>query len=328
MRIVWIFRKATLNAYSIERVFLNIEKEIKEYIDVEIFKARSKRFFLADIFLLWKYKADIYHITGDITYYALFLPKEKLVVTIHDIGHYLYTLKGIKKIIYGLLWIYLPIKRAAKITCVSNKTFEDINTYFPKLAQIKKITVIENAYPRDFNYIEKTFSKNKPRILQVGTSSYKNIEKVIQALHEIPCIFVLIGKLTNEQKKLLLEKNIEYENYFNLDEIELLEEYKRSDIVTFISIGEGFGLPIIEAQAVGRPLITSNISPLKDIAGDGAYLVNPKDVNDIKIGIQKVIDDDQLRNDVVNKGFKNVQKYSPENIADKYLVIYNEIKHD
>jgi glycosyltransferase involved in cell wall biosynthesis len=328
MKVVWIFRKPTVNAFSIERVFLNIKKEMCKKVDIEVFKASERKSLLKNIFILRKLKSDILHITGDINYYAFFLPKDKLIITVHDIGHYIHTLKGIKRKIYGYIWLYLPIKRAKKVTCVSNKTFEDINTYFPKLAQIKKITVIENAYPRDFNYIEKTFSKNKPRILQVGTSSYKNIEKVIQALHEIPCIFVLIGKLTNEQKKLLLEKNIEYENYFNLDESELLEEYKKSDIVTFISIGEGFGLPIIEAQAIGRALITSNISPLKDIAGDGAYLVNPKDIKDIRSGIQRLIDDDQLRNKIVQLGLKNVQKYSPENIADKYLVIYNEIKND
>ena len=328
MRIVWIFRNTNLNAFSIERVFLNIEKEIRKSIDVELFKARSKKNFLADIFLLWKYKADIYHITGDITYYSIFLPKNKLVVTIHDIGHYIHTLKGIKRKIYGLLWIYLPIKRAARITCVSNKTLEDINTYFPKLAQIKKFTVIENSYPLEFIYTEKTFSKNKPRILQVGTSSYKNIEKVIQALYEIPCVLVLIGNLTNEQKKLLLANKIEYENYFNVDEMKLFEEYKKSDMVTFISTGEGFGLPIIEAQAAGRPLITSDISPLKDIAGDGAYLVNPNNIDDIRKSIQKVMNEDKTRQELIDAGLKNVKKYNPINAAEKYLNIYKEVIHD
>ena len=181
---------------------------------------------------------------------------------------------------------------------------------------------------REFNYIEKTFSKNKPRILQVGTSSYKNIERVIQALNEIPCIFVLIGNLTDEQKKLLSENNVEYENYFNLDEMKLFEEYKKADMVTFISIGEGFGLPIIEAQAAGRPLITSNISPLKDIAGDGAYLVDPNNVKEIRNSIKKVIDDDNLRNKLIERGLKNVQRYSPINVTEKYFNIYKEFNND
>ncbi|MDP2363258.1 MAG: glycosyltransferase, partial [Ignavibacteria bacterium] len=181
MKAVWIFRKPKLNAFSIERVFLNIEKEMRKNVNVEIFEARERKTFLKDIFILRGLKSDILHITGDINYYAIFLPKYKLIITVHDIGHYIHTLKGIKRKIYGYIWLYLPIKRAKHVTCVSKKTYEDIIKYFPSVFNFNKFSIIENAYPANYSYSIKTFSKNKPRILQVGTNSYKNIESLIKA---------------------------------------------------------------------------------------------------------------------------------------------------
>jgi glycosyltransferase involved in cell wall biosynthesis len=99
----------------------------------------------------------------------------------------------------------------------------------------------------------------------------------------------------------------------------LFDQYVAADLVTFISIGEGFGLPIIEAQAMARPLVTANIPPMSVAAGEGACLVDPLDLDSMRGGIVRLINDDAFRNEVIRKGLENVTAYSPETVARQYL---------
>ena len=96
-------------------------------------------------------------------------------------------------------------------------------------------------------------------------------------------------------------------------------------MVSFVSIGEGFGVPIIEAQAVGRPLITANIPPMSVAAGDGAYLADPLDIESIRTGILKIINEDAYRIQIVELGLKNAEHYAPDVVAKQYLNQYIEI---
>ena len=103
---------------------------------------------------------------------------------------------------------------------------------------------------------------------------------------------------------------------------EVFEHYVNCDIVCFPSLYEGFGMPIIEAQKVGRVVITSNLQPMCDVAGKGAILVNPYDYLDIRKAIIQVTQNAELRNRLIELGIKNTEKYSPETIADLYKQIY------
>ena len=80
-----------------------------------------------------------------------------------------------------------------------------------------------------------------------------------------------------------------YVNYTNLSQEAIIQQYIDCDMLSFVSTYEGFGMPIIEAQAIGRPVITSNIGAMKEVALDTACLVDPYDVESIKNGIQKLI---------------------------------------
>ena len=119
--------------------------------------------------------------------------------------------------------------------------------------------------------------------------------------------------------------NIEYSNVFDLSNEDVVNEYKNCDIVNFPSLFEGFGMPIVEGQAVGRPVVTSNISPMNEVAGAGAIRVDPTDVNAIKKAYLKVISDEDFRNNVINKGLENVQQYRLQTVAGRYIELYNEI---
>ena len=70
--------------------------------------------------------ADIYHITGDINYLALFLPRKKTILTVPDIGHYLYGLTGLKRWVYKWIWLMLPLHFVRFATAISQSTFDCI----------------------------------------------------------------------------------------------------------------------------------------------------------------------------------------------------------
>jgi glycosyltransferase involved in cell wall biosynthesis len=84
-------------------------------------------------------------------------------------------------------------------------------------------------------------------------------------------------------------------------------------------------MPIIEAQTVGRPVVTSNIEPMKSVCGDAAVLVDPYDVNSIRVGFNSIIEDRGLYESLLNKGFANSSNYSEDVIVSQYEALYNNI---
>ena len=100
---------------------------------------------------------------------------------------------------------------------------------------------------------------------------------------------------------------------------EIVQEYMNCDIVNLPSFYEGFGMPIIEAQASGRPVITSNIAPMSEVGGDAAVYVDPASPQSLLDGYLYAFDH---YNTIVEKGRENVIRFSVENIAKQYLKVY------
>ena len=95
--------------------------------------------------------------------------------------------------------------------------------------------------------------------------------------------------------------------------------------MTFVSTYEGFGLPIIEANTVGRAVIAGNVSSMPEVAGDGALLVDPTDISAIRAGIKRIIEDPEFRTELIERGQQNARRFDPDTIAAQYLSIYREV---
>jgi glycosyltransferase involved in cell wall biosynthesis len=325
-KIVFVERKFW-ESVSLEKVFAQINKSIpKDKFETSFVQLPYLNNFLGIVknFIFFKKpEADIYHITGHIHYIALILPKKKTVLTIADLT-ILRTRKGLRRFIIKKLFFDLPVKKIKYITAISEATKNEIVQ--STNCEREKIRVIEVPL-QDILYLKtkKTFNTRCPTILQIGTAPHKNIANLVKALKSINCRLRIIGKLSEELLNELKISEIDFTNDYDLDDGEIKDEYQKADIVAFCSIYEGFGLPIIEAQAMRTPVVTSNISPMKEVAGGGAVLVNPKNILSIRDGILRIIDDESLRNNLIAQGLKNIKRFETSRVAAQYENLYREI---
>lgn len=325
---ITFFHRNPRCGFSIYKVFKTIEDElilqnqdIKEYFMPSQFSMPWD--IIRNSLFTFKHRntKGINHISGHIHDVILGLIGCKTVLTIHDLVFIDNVRNPIKRFYKWLFWLYIPIKLANKITCISNETKRKV------LEHIKtdKITVIYNPIDPTFKYVPKTFSKECPIILHIGTFWNKNLERTVQALEGINCHLRIIGEIDNHILQLLQEKNIKFSNAKNLSDEEIRQEYINCDIVNFPSIYEGFGMPVIEGQQTGRIVITSAIEPIKEIAGEAVIFVDPANIQSIHDAYTKAIEDDKLRNEIIQKGLKNAKRFQVKDIANQYIELYQSL---
>ena len=329
MKIIFLYRNKK-SGFSIGRVFETLSAELNKSHEIENWYMPAWRvnpFSIVKNILYAKKVVKkntnaIIHITGDIHYLCWFLPKKNLIITVHDIWFYTILKRSLKKFLLYILWI-LPLKRAKKVVVISETTKKQVLEYL-KL-KTEKMEVVYNPVSPDYKKVEKPFNIEKPVALQVGTGSNKNLVNLIPALNGIKCHLRLVGVVREEYKQLLEKYNIEYSCVSKLSDNEVVEEYKNCDIVNLTSEHEGFGMPIIEAQASNKPVVTSNIFPMVEIAGEGACVVNPYNQQEIHNAYKKLITDEKYRESVMKKGYENVKRFSVEEIARQYTIIYHQM---
>jgi glycosyltransferase involved in cell wall biosynthesis len=199
-------------------------------------------------------------------------------------------------------------------------TKNEILRHLPRARRIEVIpTVIDPRFVRH----DKPFNEACPSILLLGSAPNKNLYRVLNATQGLNVHLSIVAKLDVQALELL-----EGQSYEVCDSIpfeELIVKYRNSDIVAMCSTHEGFGMPIIEAQATGRVVLTSNCSSMPDVAGAGALLVDPYSVTSIKEGIEQLCKDSELRNNLILVGFKNTQRFLPEEISKQYLALYKRL---
>ena len=290
----------------------------------------------------FKDSADITH------FFNYYLPpgvKGKKIVTVHDMAYKRFP-ETVRFKTRKMLDISLKksINRADLIITVSEFSKQEILSFFPQCA--RKIEVVYNGVDlnvfrpmSDQVMIEKVKRKYNIEgdfLLYLGTiEPRKNIERLLEAyslikkkLRYYPKLVLAGGKgwldsgIFRTLEKLKLKDNVVFSGYVGDEDVPVLMNAARAFL--FPSIYEGFGMPIIEGQAIGRVVITSNISPMNDISKGSCVFVDPYSIESMKNGYIEAIRNSHY---YVEKGLENVKRFSLSTITNEYLDLYRSLKN-
>jgi glycosyltransferase involved in cell wall biosynthesis len=184
------------------------------------------------------------------------------------------------------------------------------------------------------------FGLKHPLVLGVGTlEPRKNHLGLIKAFHKAqsvagnksrPAMLALAGEpgwLYDETQQLIAKLKLENKVRIlgHVTELELIALYSMADVFVFPSFYSGFGVPLIEAMACGTPVITSNTSSLPEIAGDAAILIDPHNIDQITKAMLRVLESEQLREELQQKGYAQAQQFTWPKAASKMLFVYQRL---
>ena len=309
--------------FSVGKVFRPIEIEMGKYAKVDSLELPIANYSFKGLWTnisylrkhLKKASYDAVLITGTENYLLPFISSAKKVVVVHDVQSFFNNVSGMRRKLKELMFIKV-LSKADKIVSISEQTQNELSAYGFRSA------IIYDPVSPTFTPVNKVFNKECPVVLHIGTNSNKNLHNTILALKGLKCFLRIVGKLSDENIKSLHDNEIEYSSCSNISDEDLLEEYRSCDIVNFPSLYEGFGMPIIEGQATGRVVVTSNISPMKDVAGGASVLVDPHDVLSIRKGYLQAINNGDK---YIEKGLENVKRFTVSSITSQYFNLIKEL---
>jgi glycosyltransferase involved in cell wall biosynthesis len=237
--------------------------------------------------------------------------------------------------IYMRLSIRFSCFASETVICVSENTKRDVIRLYG--VPEEKIQVIYEGYANNFQFPISNFQTNsnetiskitKPYLLFIGRlEERKNLVRMIEVFeilkekYSIPHTLVLVGKsgYGYEKIKHKLESSKRKDTIQELGYVTEEEKWgllRNADVFLFPTLYEGFGIPVLEAQSVGVPVVTSDVSSLPEVAGLGGVYVDPTRIESIAEGIWRVLSDKGLRDDIIAKGTQNVSRFGWERCAE------------
>lgn len=276
-------------------------------------------------------KGNIYICDGLLPY--TINKKIKRIGIIHDLMMLRYPENySLKRKLVTKLYYY-RLKKADRIIAVSKTTKNDIVRFLH--INPEKIDVIYNGIDiipnssKNRNSQEKylfyigDFRKNKNVITAI--KAYAKLKKRYPDLN-----FKLAGK--KNQEYAVLKKYIDENDICGVDflgyvsEEEKCQLYRNAFALVFISDFEGFGVPILEAMNYGIPVITSNCSSMKEIADGAAILVDPHDINDVEKGIENILLNDSVYDELVKKGYQRIKQFTWDNAYNQFKMMLKKLE--
>jgi glycosyltransferase involved in cell wall biosynthesis len=236
------------------------------------------------------------------------------VVTVHDLTH-LHFYSSLHARYYDL--VFKPLyQRCNAIICVSEYTRNEFLDWSG--VQSSRVHVVHNGLSANFHADVKPHWAGYPYIFYPGNKRpYKNLQMMLRAyarstLIKLGVRFVMTGVATPELQATIgtlgIAGNVVFLGFVPDDRLPGL--YRGATFTAFISMYEGFGLPIVESMGVGTPVITSNVSSMPEIAAGAASVVSPRDCDEIVRAMDMLVSDSALRADLIARGFHRARDFS------------------
>lgn len=273
------------------------------------------------------------------------LSNTKTIVTVHDMS-YVRVPDAASPKLKAYLDSVVPrsARRASHVIADSQATKDDLMEFY-KLPD-EKISVLLSGIDKRYQKITNDVSlmtirsiyniPSQPYLFTIGTiQPRKNYSRVIRALKIIrdrgSDLHLVIaggkGWLEDEMYETLAETGMQdvvhLIGFAEDDHIAGL--YSGAECTVIPSLYEGFGFPVLESMACGTPVVTSNVSSLPEVAGDAAIMVDPYDVEAIADAIERILDDTELRQILIQRGFEQSKKFTWENSARQLQKIYETV---
>ncbi|KAA3659915.1 MAG: glycosyltransferase family 1 protein [Chloroflexi bacterium] len=265
----------------------------------------------------------------------------KSIATVHDLAYHHFPEAYTKRQRAYLKWSTRHNARRSRIVLADSQATKTDLYHFYNIDPTK----IEVLYPgidpalkpvKDEAAVTAVLQKHNitpPYLLYLSTlQPRKNLVRLIQAhaAANVPHQLVLAGKagwlsqpileaVSSQQSAVSSQQSVLLPGF--IDDLDKSALISGATAVLYPSLYEGFGFPILEAQACGVPVLTANTSSLPEVAGDAALYVDPHDTNSITHAIQKIVQDAPLRQNLVTAGFTNVQKFNWKKTAVNLLQI-------
>jgi glycosyltransferase involved in cell wall biosynthesis len=288
---------------------------------------------------LHKLKADLVHFTTNAQPVFYFKPS---VTTTMDFTMLDYTRPGksplpifwLKMMAYRFLF-WLGNYRSKHIIAISNFVKTQLEDKYASTRGKITITHCASEPPLTADPVP-VEDVSKPFVFYVGTAfPHKNLDRLIEAFAVVKKSYpgltlVLSGKIEYHYLELIkfinssaVRDSVVVTGYVSDPQLKWL--YQNAEAYVFPSLSEGFGLPALEAFVHGTPVISSNATCLPEICGEAALYFDPLSVHDIAIKITELLGDDDLKQQLVEKGYAQASKYSWRTMAEKTLEVYQKV---
>ncbi|MFA6098170.1 MAG: glycosyltransferase family 1 protein [Patescibacteria group bacterium] len=285
---------------------------------------------------------DVFH--SPISSLPLMYPK-KSIITVHDLAIYKNPSWFPSQIFSTKLLVPQSLRKADRIIAVSESTRRDLKEIFNVSAKRVKVIyegTMVSKIPVKNKALDslKKFKLPANYILFIGTlesrknvngllGAYKQLIEKSQDFQKYPLIIAggqgyKYEEVFDKIKELKLYKLVKYIGYVTHNQ--KMDLLKKAVCFVFPSRYEGFGLPVLEAMALGTPVITSNVSSLPEVAGKAALLVNPEKELEIANALKKLLASKKLRDDLRQKGFRQVKLFTWEKCARETIAVYESLK--
>ena len=285
---------------------------------------------------IWKEKSIVHLPNQHFARYALFR-RQPFIVTVHDIARFRFGFDPESLIERLMLKLdIIGIKRAAHIIATSQHTKDDLIEYLgipeAKISLVYNGTDCRVFGPRNGEPLDGRY------ILYVGSERpRKNLGRLFEAFAELRPEFddlklVKVGPVGRSRAYrqdtmrklscLAIADDVVFVDY--VQESDLASYYASAELLAYPSYYEGFGLPPLEAMCSGCPVVTSNTSSLPEVVGEAGIMVSPTDTGGWVEAMRRVLTDNQLRDEMVEKGLEQAKKFSWDRTAQQTLEVYRK----